>query len=113
MEKQKSVIGLSWYRAEDYDAILGIMSDSNKLPDTFGEWLLKAENGEKELTATGHIVVRAVIDPKTFPDWCRSRSLNIDSKARMEYANLVAKERAGNTHCKYPHNFSSKKPAVL
>lgn len=83
---------MAWYRAEDYDAILGIMSDSHKLPDTFGEWRLKAENGEKELTASGHIVVRAVIDPKTFPDWCRSLNLNVDAKARMHFANLAARE---------------------
>lgn len=68
MNKQISVIGMAWYRAEDYDTILGIMSDSHELPNTFGEWLLKAETGEKELTASGHIVVRAVIDPKTFTD---------------------------------------------
>lgn len=92
MEKQKSVIGMAWYRAEDYDAIFRIMSDSHKLPDTFDEWLLKADNGEKELTASGHIVVRAVIDPKTFPDWCRSLNLNVDAKARMHFANIAARE---------------------
>lgn len=92
MNKQKSVIGMALYRAEDYDAILGIMSDSHKLPGTFSEWLLKAENGEKELTASGHIVVRAIIDPKSFPDWCRSRNLNVDAEARMHFANLAARE---------------------
>ena len=90
--------GMVWYRAEDYDAILRIMTDRNKLPDSFHIWRMNAETGEKKLRREGHTIVRAFIDPETFPEWCRSRGLNINAKARMEFANLVAKEYAGNTH---------------
>ena len=30
-----------------------------------------------------------LIDPKTFPDWCRSRNLNADAEARTRFANLL------------------------
>lgn len=90
--------GMVWYRAEDYDAIRRIMADGNKLPTRFDVWLEKAETGEKDRQIRGEIVVRAYIDPKTFPDWCRSRGLNIDSKARIEYANLIAYEHVSRTH---------------
>lgn len=92
MEKQKSVIGITWYRAEDYDAILRIMSDSHQFPDRFDVWLAKAEAFEKDRASHGYVVVRAVIDPKTFTDWCRSRNLNVDAKARMHFANIGARE---------------------
>ncbi len=91
-------LGIAWYHPQDYDACLRIMSDRHEFPSRFAVWLAEAEAVEKKYASQGYIVVRAYIDPETFPDWCRSRSLNIDSKARMEYANLVAKERAGNTH---------------
>lgn len=92
------VAGMVWYRPEDYDAIRRIMADGYKLTDPFHIWRMKAETGEKKMRRDGYIVVRAYIDPETFPDWCRSRGLDIDAKARMEYANLIAKEHAGNTH---------------
>jgi hypothetical protein len=92
------ITGMVWYRAEDYDAILGIMADGHKLPRTFVEWRMKAEAGEKQRRRLGETVVRAYIDPETFPDWCRARGLNIDAQARMQFAALVAKEHAGGTH---------------
>jgi hypothetical protein len=84
-------LGIAWYKLEDYDAILRIMADSDKLPDTFSEWRMKAEQREKLERRNGKVVVRVLIDPETFPDWCRSRSLNVDAKARMLYASLIAK----------------------
>lgn len=98
MIKNIRVTGMVWYRPEDYSAILRIMTDSQKLPRTFHEWRMKAESGEKKLRRDGHTIVRAYIDPETFPDWCRSRGLDIDAEARMQYANLIAKESHGTTH---------------
>jgi hypothetical protein len=90
--------GMAWYRLEDYSAILSIMTDSAKLPRTFHEWRMKAETGEKKLRKEGHIVMRVFIDPKTFPDWCNSRGLNIDAQARIQFASLAVKETYGTTH---------------
>lgn len=98
MNMQIRVTGMVWYRSQDYDAILRIMSDSQKLPRTFHEWRMKAEAGEKKLQREGHIIVRAYIDPETFPDWCNARGLNLDAQARTHYANTIAAERAGSTH---------------
>lgn len=91
-------VGMVWYRLEDYDAILGIMSDREKLPRTFSEWRMKAETGEKKLRRDGKVVVRAFIDPKSFPEWCRARGLNIDSQARNQFAATVAKDVIDRTH---------------
>ena len=92
------VTGMVWYRPEDYDACLRIMTDRDKFPASFHIWRMKAETGEKKLRREGHTIVRAYINPETFPDWCRARDLDINAQARMEYANLIAKESAGNSH---------------
>lgn len=91
-------LGMVWYRAEDYGAIKRIMADRHTLPSSYHIWLMKAETGEKKYRREGYIVIRAYIDPETFPDWCRSRGLDIDSKARTEYANVIAYESVRNTH---------------
>lgn len=91
-------IGMVWYKLEDYDSIKRIMSDGQQLPATFSEWRMKAETGEKKFRREGKVIVRAFIDPKTFPDWCRSRGLNIDAKARNEFAATVAKDVMDRAH---------------
>jgi hypothetical protein len=93
MSRQPEWIGIAWYVSEKYDAVRRVMADGHQLPDSFDVWRTKAEHREKELRGLGQVVVRAVIDPETFPDWCRSRGLNVDSQARMLFASLVAKER--------------------
>jgi hypothetical protein len=80
-------LGIPWYRREDYARILAVMTDANLLPRTHEQWLRKAEDVERRCKGQGMTVVRAVIDPDTFPDWCRTRGLNVDAKARTEFAN--------------------------
>lgn len=83
-------IGFAWYEEADYPEIRRIMADGELLPVSYRQWLQKAEYGESEQIKAGHRVVRAVIDPKTFPAWCKARGLNVDSKGRTAFANNEA-----------------------
>jgi hypothetical protein len=85
-----NIVGIAWYKAEHYDAILRIMSDRHVLPRTFIEWRLQAEAAEKKYQRMGKTVCRALIDPEAFAEWCRTKGLNIDAQARMQYASAVA-----------------------
>lgn len=91
-------IGMVWYLAENYDACRRIMADGDQLPNTFDEWRMKTEAKEEEYRSEGHVIVRAYIDPETFPDWCRARALKVEAKARMLFASSVAKEHDGSRH---------------
>lgn len=93
-----TILGMVWYKPEHYDAVLRVMADSHKLPRTFHEWRMQAESHEKQFRRGGKIVVRAFIDPETFPDWCLARGLNIDAQARNRFAALVAKETMERSH---------------
>jgi len=95
-EQPTTLVGMSWYRAEDYPAIQRIMEDKHTLFRTFHEWRMAAENGEKQLTRKGIKVIRAYIDPNTFPEWCRSRGYNVNAEARKAYAVFIADQHRGN-----------------
>ena len=41
---------------------------------------------------SGAIVVRAELDPETFPNWCAARSLHVDATGRAEWGNWKAVE---------------------
>lgn len=93
-----AIVGMSWYRPEDYKAIQRIMVDPHTLFDTYEEWLTSAEKGEQSMRLQGYVVVRAYIDPLTFPDWCRANGHKVDAKGRMAYANFIAAQEARKLH---------------
>ncbi len=84
------IIGMVWYTAEEYDACMAIMSDRAKLHASYHLWRIDAEMAEKRQRRDGKTVVRALINPKEFPAWCRERRLNIDANARNQFAALIA-----------------------
>lgn len=84
---QIQIIGIGWYLQKDYPEILRIMTDADRLPQTFKVWQHQADQLERGLIAQGKTVIRAIIDPATFPEWCRRHGLNVDAKGRMAFAN--------------------------
>ena len=85
-----NAIGFSWYEREDYPRILAIMEDSYLLARTYDEFLQAAEDGERALQAKGMLVIRAIIKPDEFSAWCRENHLQLESKARVRFANDAA-----------------------
>jgi hypothetical protein len=83
-------IGISWYRAEDYDRARAVMDDPQVFHDTFQDWHKAASDGVAKLKGQGFVVHKAYIDPVAFPKWCTDRRMKIDAKARMNFASEVA-----------------------
>ncbi|HWL51317.1 MAG TPA: hypothetical protein VNQ90_02720 [Chthoniobacteraceae bacterium] len=90
------VVGMAWYRREDYDSIRQIMDDGKALPPVYDDWLAAAERGFKKLTGDGLRIVRAEIDPATFPAWCATNGHKVNSDGRKAFANLRAFESVHN-----------------
>jgi len=45
------VIGISWFREEDYAAIRAVSEDGHKMPSKWKDWLKGAEEFEQNLQA--------------------------------------------------------------
>lgn len=82
--------GMAWYLAEDYTEIKAVMKDGHLLHRTHAEWQAAAEQGEQKLRAQGVRVYRAIVRPAEFRAWCTSRGLDIDAKARQQFASEFA-----------------------
>lgn len=72
------------------------MADPDKLPRTFKEWQQIAQRAESSIRASGVITIRAMIDPATFPEWCRRNNLKVDAEGRMAFANAEAYRKGRN-----------------
>jgi hypothetical protein len=84
-------VGLPWYRRSDYAALLALFTDPDKLPTTYDEWLSHAESVERQLRTAGLAVVRVWIRPGPFEVWCKQQGLLPDQRARLSFANEVAR----------------------
>lgn len=97
------VLGMTWYEEQDFQEIKRLMADGHTLHRTYAEWFHAASIGEKQQIAAGRHVVRAVIKPAEFKQWCQERGLNLDSNARTAFGNWVARQHIqdaneGNLH---------------
>ena len=81
-----SVIGIAWYKREDYETLKRMFTDGDNLPETYGEWLKTAERVVSQLRRDGQAFKKVYIDPDIFPAWCASRSLELDATARSQFS---------------------------
>ena len=91
------VVGLVWFSRKNWPALKSILADADTLHDTFDEWRGSVAAVESQMRHEGFIVERVDIDPETFPQWCKSRGLITDHRARSSYAAEVAEERHGQS----------------
>lgn len=96
MTLSTKTIGLSWFREEDYPALLDIFEDSKKMPPTWKEWLKGAEKAEKGMKAQGSPTERVYIDPDTFADWCAENDCSVDSQGRHKFIAVTLASKYGN-----------------
>lgn len=89
-------IALPWYSREDYPILRDIVSDPHNLAPSYDQWLAAAENNESVGRQTGLEIVRVLVEPSSFAQWCAARGLEPDSTARMRYvAERQAQEDSG------------------
>lgn len=80
-----TLVGMGWYRPEDWGRLLQVVSDRDRLHDSHAEWLAEAEQAERGIAATGHRVVRVFVDPDELAGWCLVRGRASDATARAEF----------------------------
>ena len=79
-------VGIPWYRREDWDGLLELFADADKMHDSYDDWLETAIETEEHLRSAGLTVERIVIDADEFSGWCALRGLALDADARSGYA---------------------------
>ena len=93
-EEGVRAIGIAWMREEDYPALIRIFEDGHMFGN-WEQWSQRAEATEKQFQSEGVIVLRAFLDPATFPAWCAARSIAPGREARTQFGIEFAEERYG------------------
>ena len=78
--------------------IKAMFKDGEKLPDTYEDWLAKAQITILTLAKDRLRVEKSYIDPETFPQWCVEKGLEMDASSRTHYAAELARAKHGYGH---------------
>jgi len=86
MAEPTRVVGVAWYRREDYARLRAMMLDVDNFPPAWDKWFYRAEKVVREIQKHGMVAERIYIDPDSFPDWCAARGLELNGDARSQFA---------------------------
>jgi len=80
-----AMLGVAWYRPEEWSRLLEIAADRDELEATYEEWLENAEARLQEMAEAGIYVTRVDIDVRELQDWCIANERPIDGSGRAVF----------------------------
>jgi len=84
-EEQRGIVGVGWYRPEQWERLLEISSDRDQLEGTYEEWLGNATRVFRYLKRQGFAVVKTEIALEDLLAWCAKRELEVNGESRAKY----------------------------
>lgn len=79
------VLGIAWYRAEQWQRFRSLATDRDALHDTYAEWEAAATEKLGELRALGINAQPVLVDVDELARWCLDHNLAFDGAARSQF----------------------------
>jgi len=76
------ILGIAWYKPEEWSHLLEISADRDELEDTYEEWSHNAESRLHEMAEAGIDAVRIYINVHELEAWCLNQGCPLDGRAR-------------------------------
>jgi len=96
-DNNRVVVGIGWYRPEQWTLMLSLIPDPEVFPRTYPEWLARASDTLRELSKQGVAVRRVDVDVKALLIWAAEQGRAPDGAARAEYAQYLTGKAADET----------------
>lgn len=88
--KKICVVGMAWYKRENFAGLLALFEDRSNIHLSYQQWLKAAEAAVERHQREGRKVIKIDIDPVEFPYWCATEGLAPNAQARIAYTNFIA-----------------------
>ena len=85
-EPTPSIIAIAWYWPEQWQELLHVSEDRDKIENTFEEWQELAEKRCIQLLNHGYAPYKIDVDINKLVEWCKNKGMKIDGEARALYA---------------------------
>jgi hypothetical protein len=94
-DKLSVVLGVAWYRKEQWGRLLEISKDRDQLEDTYEAWEASAKASLPKLRKKDVIPRKVDIDVEELLRWCQSGGRAVDASARVIFAAEKLREKIG------------------
>jgi len=98
MDTGATVMGVAWYRPDQWDRLLEISSDRAELENTYDEWKAVAEENLVNLAQHGYKLRKVHIDVEELLVWCNSQNRSVDGDARTGFTVMKLRESNQERH---------------
>ena len=88
-DNKRVVVGIAWYRPEQWTLMLSLIPDPEVFPQTYEEWLARASDTLRELGKQGVAVRKVDVDFKALLAWAAEQGRVPDGAVRAEYAQYL------------------------
>ncbi len=79
------MIGLAWYRPEQWHRLRQVSADVEKLEESYYEWLSLASARFREAQQLGINIRKVEVDVEDLLEWCKQTGRSVDGEARAMY----------------------------
>lgn len=85
-QMNRIVVGVAWFRCDEWPQLLSLAADSECLERTHDEWLATAEQTFERLKATGVELIKVDVSVSELLEWCQKNNRPQDAAARATFA---------------------------
>ncbi len=87
------VMGVAWYKREQWERLREISEDGDELGATYEEWERNVEKSLREMQKAGMYPEKVEIDVEGLLHWCNEQDRAVDGSARAQYATKKLAQR--------------------
>ena len=80
-----TIMGIAWYKPEQWQRLLDISADREHLEDNWAEWAGNAEATIRRMSRMGMQLEKVDIDVEDLLRWCHEQGYAVDGQARAAY----------------------------
>jgi hypothetical protein len=92
------LVGVAWYRADQWERLRSLAADAHVLHDTYAEWEAAALERLADFRARGMLIEPVPVDIDELAQWCREHHQAMDGKARSAFVAEKVQEQGSGSH---------------
>lgn len=91
-DKPQRIIGLAWYKPNQWARLIEVSEDADRLEQTFLEWFEPASKRYNEMVRSKLQVRKIAVDVEELIEWCKRRGLPVSAASRALYVKEKTRE---------------------
>ena len=92
---ERMVMGVAWYKPEQWDRLLEVSEDRDDMQKTFAAWEETAKKTIDDIAMKGTRIEKIILDVDELVLWCRKRNKPVNAETRSEFTSEKMRQQAG------------------